>query len=291
MEKCKEILWCLLFPPLPFLCFAVPFASVWLIYSFAAGEADHPMTYGSYAFSAYALTIFCARLPRFAGRAKRLKREHPYVERYLSDVSLRLTLSLYGAVLLNGLYGMIQLLFGIGYGSLWFFTLAGYYLLLAAIRFFLLRDVRRDALGTDLSAQWRRYRFCGIALLLLNLVLAVMFTYIVTQRRGAVYDEIVTIALATYTFTALAVALRGMLKYRRAPGPLLSAAKYVSFTAAVVSFLPLETAMLSAFGTEGEELFGLVITAVSGAVICVVVLVIAVGMIARSLRESRKILH
>ena len=60
---------------------------------------------------------------------------------------------------------------------------------------------------------------------------------------------------------------------------MLSGAKAVSFAAALVSLLSLETAMLSQFG-EGDLLFRRLMTGATGADVCCIVLATAVYMIA-----------
>ena len=68
---------------------------------------------------------------------------------------------------------------------------------------------------------------------------------------------------------------------------MLSAAKAVSLTTASVSMLSLETAMLSAFGTENDILFRQLITGISGAAVCLFVLGMAVFMIHSAAKELK----
>lgn len=60
---------------------------------------------------------------------------------------------------------------------------------------------------------------------------------------------------------------------------------------ACVSMLTLETAMLAAFGGQDDGEFRRAVTALTGAAVCLLVLVMAVYMIVRSTREIKGVLH
>lgn len=287
MEKFRKILIKLLFPHIALFLFIVPIAAAALIYTFAFGSQDDIITYISYFLSAYALTIVCARAPRIIKGLCRLKTENKYVVRYTTDAGLRIKISLYCSLMVNILYAMLQLMSGFYYHSIWFYALSGYYALLAIVRFFLLKDVRRSALGEDRLSEFKRYRFCGIILLLVNMALAIIVTYIVWQNRGFAHNEILTIAMAAYTFFSMTMAVINVVKYRRHESPVMLAARSINLTAALVSILSLETAMLTAFGSSDDPQFRQIMTACTGSAICLIVLVMAIYMIVRSSKEIK----
>lgn len=288
-EKGKKILRGLLFPPVFVLIPLVPLAAALLIAAFLLVPADSIVVYVSYALSAYALTVLCARAPAILRKGKAFKEENRYVRRYVSDVHLRLKLSLSASVILNTAYAAFQLALGFYHASVWFYALAAYYFLLAVMRFFLLRDVRTLAPGGNRGRELKRCRFCGAVLLVMDLALAVIVFYIAWQNRGFHHHPITTIAMAAYTFTSFTLAIVNMVKYRKYQSPLLSAAKAISLAAACVSMLTLETAMLSAFGEpSGGAEFRQTMTAATGAAVCLVVLVLAVYMIARPTKEIKR---
>jgi hypothetical protein len=75
-------------------------------------------------------------------------------------------------------------------------------------------------------------------------------------------------------------------KFRRHGSPVMSAAKVINLTAAFVSMLSLETAMLSEYG--GDDLvFRKTMTSISGGIVCVTVLGMAVYMIIRSTKNLK----
>lgn len=288
MGKYKTILLRLLYPHIAVVAVLVPLAGALLIYSFAAPEANPVIVYGSYGLSAYALTVLCLRMPEIWRRLKNLRTENPYISRYLSDVHLRLRISLYISVAMNTLYGVMQLLSGFYFHSIWFYALAGYYGLLALMRWFLLKERLQKKRKSSRFMEYLHYRFCGILLLFMNAALAVIVFYMVWQNRGFAYPYIQTIAMAAYTFTSMTMAVTNVIKYRRYHSPVMRAAKDIGLVSALVSMLSLETAMLTAFGQENDPRFRQVMTAATGAAVCITVLAIAVYMIAHSTKQINK---
>lgn len=289
MEHFKKILWKLLFPHMAIVIVSVPISVALLIYAFAFEDANIVITYISYVFSAYSLTILCAKSPILFRRLKEAKNNNKYITLYKSDAQLRVKLSLYSSVVLNILYALLQLFSGFYFHSIWFYVLAGYYALLAIMRFFLLKDTRKIVAGENKFYEFLVYRLCGILLLLMNLTLGVIVFYIVWQNRGFEYHYIHTIAMAAYTFTTMTLAVINVFKYRRYESPIMSAARVISLAAALVSILSLETAMLTAFGEPGNDSFRQTMTAITGATVCILVLAMAIYMIIHSTKEIKKL--
>lgn len=289
VERLRKIAHALLFPPLVAVFILVPLAAAMLAYSFCAQNASEVVVYLSYTFSVYVLVVICAKVPALVKWAAQLRRKNKFMRRYSEDVAFRVRISLYTSLGMNTLYAAVQLWLGLTNRSFWFYALACYYILLAVMRFFLLRDVRKGSIGADQGGEYRRYRFCGTMLVLMNLALAVIVTFIVWQNRGFKYQYIMTIAMATYTFYTLTMAIVNAVRYRRYQSPVLSAAKAVSLVAAIVSMLSLETAMLAAFGEDSSAQFRQIMTACTGAAVCVIVLTLAVYMIVHSTKQINRL--
>jgi uncharacterized protein (DUF2062 family) len=93
--------------------------------------------------------------------------------------------------------------------------------------------------------------------------------------------------MALYAFYAMITAIINVVKFRKLGSPILSAAMIVNLTAAMVSMLSLETAMLAEFGGEDAGL-RLWMTRASGGVVCTFVLGMAIYMIVRSTRYIKQ---
>lgn len=77
-----------------------------------------------------------------------------------------------------------------------------------------------------------------------------------------------------------------MVKYRKYKSPVLSAAKAIRFAAALVSMLSLETVMLMQFGSDGDS--RRLLTALTGAGVCAVILGMSLYMIIHANKEIHK---
>ncbi len=204
---------------------------------------------------------------------------HPLGARYLADVRFRTDVDLYRGIVINALYIVLKLFLGIYYNAWWFAALAVYYALLVAMRLALV--ARRGKAPLTARQEWRRYRVCGIVLLLMNQALVGIVIYMVQYGRGFRYPGYLIYAMAAYSFYAVILSIVQMVKFRRHGSPLLSAAKAINFVAALVSVLALESAMLAQFGGD-DEAFRAVMTGATGGGACVIVIGMAVYMIIRA---------
>lgn len=284
MKKFGQWLLKLLFLPAGWLVMLVPAAAGLLIYAFTDADPIPAVIYLSYFLSAYALTAVSVRIPAIWRRFRSFRRHNRYIRRYNGDAGLRVRLSLYSSLAVNLMYVLMQLGLGFYHRSVWFYTLAGYYGLLAVMRCLLLRAGSGKRSGKRTRLEYKTCCICGVLLVLMNSFLAVIVFYIVWQGQGFSYHPIVTIAIAAYTFYVMTMAIINLIRYHRYKSPVIFAAKLVSFIAALVSMLSLETTMISAFGSDGDEGFRHMMTAVTGGVVCMAVLGLALWMIASSLR-------
>lgn len=278
----------LLFPHPALAALAVVAAATLLIYSFVALEENDPVRYVAYPLSFYATLVLCLRIPRIVDFVRRFRRENKYYLIYRSDVRLRMNISLYGSFAYNAAYALFQLCLGLWHASAWFYAMAAYYLLLAVMRLLLANHARSYAPGEKQRMEWRKYRLCGMILLVMTLTLGVFVTYFVWQIRVFRHHEITTIAMAAYTFATLALAIVNVVRYRRYGSPAYSAAKAISLASASVSVLTLENSMLTAFGQENSELFRQIMLGATGAGVVLFVIGMAVYMIVHAVKELKR---
>lgn len=296
MERVKKLFRKVFFlPPVPTLLISVP-AYVLVIYALAGENVELVIAYAAYFLSAYALIVTVTGIMGVVRFARRGIDKHPFVRKilgiplvskYLKEAMFRAEASLYQGFFINILYAGIKLFSGILYSSVWFVTLAVYYILLALMRASLLHYVRKD--GKSKVSEWRRYRLCGIILLFMNVALTGIVVLVVYKNSGFEYPGMLVYAMAMYAFYAAITAVRNVVKFRRYGSPVMSAAKVISLTAALVSMLSLETAMLTQFGAADDPLFRQIMTASTGAGISIIVLGMAIFMIVRSTNQMKHI--
>ena len=264
-----------------------PVAVVLMLWSMLTRGTADPLTIAFCTLSFYGLVLVCLRIPDIIRWVQRFRRENKYYLLYSSDVQLRINLSLYFAVGFNAVYALFQLCLGLWHHSAWFYAMAGYYLLLGLMRLSLVRHTRYHTAGEDSRTEWRKYRFCGWLLLVMNLALAIFTLYFVFRIRVFLHHEITTIAMAAYTFTALTMAIINVVRYKKYGSPAYSAAKDISLASAMVSMLTLENALLTTFGEGESELFRQIMLGASGAAVIFIVQGIALYMIINANRKIR----
>ena len=278
----------LLFPHIAIMMILVPIATVFLVYSMVFLGTESPAAILSYVLSAYTLTVWCFKIPYLIKFFKKIKNENKYARIWQDDTRLRVNVSLYGTLIYNTAYALLQLGMGFWHHTFWFYSLAGYYISLAVMRFFLVRHTRRHKPGEKMLDELIKYRACGIVFLMMNLALALMIFFMVYWNRTFNHHEITTIALAAYTFTSLTLAIINTVKYRKYNSPVYSASKAISLASACVSMLTLESTMLTTFGdktmslTERRILLG-----ISGGVISVFIIAMAIYMIVQANKKIK----
>lgn len=284
-------------PPVPTLLIAIPSYGL-VIYALAGDHVNPIVAYVAYFLSAYALIITVTGITgviRFVRQGidrhplVRKALDIPWVNRLLREDMFRAEAALYQGFFINLLYAGIKMFSGIFYRSFWFVTLAVYYILLATMRASLLHFVRaHKSAGENRAAELRRYRLCGMILLFMNIALAGMVILVVRANSGFEYPGVLIYVMAMYAFYATITAVRNVVKFRKYGSPVMSAAKVISLTAALVSMLALETAMLTQFGAADDPVFRQIMTASTGAGISIIVLGMAVYMIVWSTRQLKR---
>lgn len=284
--------------PLSTILISIPSYAL-VIYVLASGMENSIISYLAYALSAYALVITITGTVGIIGWIRRGIDSHPLIkklhgipvfERFLYEVEFRTETTLYQGLAVNLIYAGIKLFSGIYYRSIWFITLAVYYILLAIMRLSLLMFVRgRENPEKDKVLELRRYRLCGIILLFMDWALLGIIILVVHQNSGFEYPGMLIYVMALYTFYATITAVINVVKFRKYKKPVLSAAKVINLTAALVSMLSLETAMLTQFGAAEDPVFRQVMTASTGAGVSMIVLGMAVFMIINATKQLKAI--
>ena len=280
----------LLFPPVAVMIILVPVSAILLVGSMVYIGTESVIAYISYVLAAYTLTVWCCKIPDLIRFIKTVKNENRYARLWLEDTRLRVNISLFGSLAWNVLYGLFQIWLGIVHRTFWFGSLGAYYICLAVMRYFLVSHTRRYSPGERMRTELVKYRACGWVFLVMNLALSLMVFFMLYWNRTFRHHMITAIAMAAYTFTAFAVAIVSMVKYKRYNSPVFSAAKAISFAAACVSMLTLTSTMLTTFNDGTMDPFaGKMMLGSVGVAVILVVIGMAVGMIARGTRKLKQL--
>ncbi len=290
MERLKKILKTVFYPGAMIVMLSVLASSLLLTVTFLVVGEENPIAYLSYVVSAYSLTIVCLSLIPAVRKGRQWIGKNAYANRYLADLSFRLHLSLHLSLGINLFYAGVNGFSGIYYHSVWFGTLAAYYLFLSVMRYLLVRYARKNGFGKNRAAEWKRYRLCGAILMMMNLALAGVVILVIRQNRGFQYAGSLIYAMALYTFYTTIMAVVNAVRYRKDDSPVMAAARVINLVTALVSMLSLETAMLTQFDTgDTSPAFRRIMTGSTGGVVCAFVVGMGMYMMIRGTKELRKL--
>lgn len=282
----------ILFPPVWLLLLMTFFSMVTVPMVFMKGWEMTIFAYIAYTLSFYTLTtdcLFCFLvLPKRYQHIKQKIYANPFCNRYLTDRQFRAKISLYTSLGINLLYVALQGVQWYVFRSWWFVVLALYYSILSVMRFLLVRYIQHNEIGSSLCAEWKRGRTCACILLLVNLSLSGAVLMILYQNRGYEYNGILIYVIALYTFYSTIHAVMDIVKYRKLGSPVMSTAKIVSLSAALVSMLNLETAMFAQFGADMSPEDQRIFIALTGAGVSIIVVTLSVMLIIRATNEIRR---
>ena len=178
------------------------------------------------------------------------------VQKYRGDEKFRNKVNLYASAACNLAFVAVQLYGGIRYQSPWFTALAVYYALLSAVRFYIGR-----AVGKQGSEAWAVFRWVGFVMLILNLVLILMISIMITNPEIAIhrYSVVIAVIVAFWTIGSAGMTVYNLVQVRKKNDPVALADRLVGLVTAVVSVLMLQTAMIASLSTpEIEQATGLI---------------------------------
>lgn len=281
----------LLFPPIWVMILLTVFSAAALVSIFVKGLEEAPIAYGVYVLAFYTLVVVSAFLAMvLPARYQAIRQkvyDHPVGNRYLTDAAFRTHISLYVSLTVNLLYVGVNILSYVLYRSMWFVVLAGYYVILSVMRFLLVRYVRKVGIGKDRRGEWKRTMLCSSILLTVNFALSGSVLMILYQNRGYEYHGILIYVMAAYTFYMTTHAIIDLIKYRKYHSPVMTTAKVIALSAALVSMLSLETAMFSQFGQDMTPENQWLMIALTGAGVSITVVTMSLYMIIRAKQEIK----
>ena len=126
----------------------------------------------------------------------------------------------------------------------------------------------------------------GILLLALNFALTGVILLTIAQDTARRYSEIVVISIATYTFYKIIMAVVNMVKVRKMQSPVLITIRNIGVADALVSMLTLQATMLASFQGKGG-LDANRMNAITGMVVCVLILALGVSMIHYAFKNQK----
>ena len=206
----------------------------------------------------------------------------------VSSQRYRIILSAAVAFAFNLLYAIYHCVLGVLNISLRFITMCAFYGILATIRFSAVLCERNHyklpSDDTDLFVM----KFTGILLVILGIVLATINYVSLSQNIATKHEEIIMITIATYTFYKITMAIVKAVKQHKNPSPLLKTIRSIGYAEVSASILTLQRSMLVSFGSMDSRQMRF-LNAMTGAVVCVFILILGLSMIVKSRRKEQEI--
>ena len=206
-------------------------------------------------------------------------------KKLVSSQRYRIILSATLAFAFNLLYAIYHCVLGILNLSFWFIAMCAFYGILAIMRFSAVLCERNHQKSPDNDTELFVMKLSGILLVILSIVLATVSYISLSQNIAAKHGEIIMITIATYTFYKITMAIVKAIKQHKNPSPLLRTIRNIGYAEVAASILTLQRSMLASFGTmsAGNIHF---MNAVTGAAVCLFVLILGLSMITKSIKEG-----
>lgn len=283
----------LLFPPVWVIAVLSVISATTLVFVFTKGISESLIAYVSYVVAFYTLSVVCIFfLIVFPKQYKAIKQKvykNPFGKRYMTDAAFRTQISLYSSFSMNLLYVGVNALSYVLYHSMWFVCLAVYYIILAGMRFLLVRYAKGNGFGKNRMGELKRTVSCSYILLTINFALSGAVLMILYQNKGYEYHGILIYVMALYNFYITTNAIVNLVKYRKYKSPVMTMAKVITLSAALVSMLTLETAMFAQFGQDMSPENKWLMIALTGAGVSIIVVAMSIYMIMKSTKEIKKL--
>lgn len=225
-------------------------------------------------------------------RIKEFLYKYKYVEKYLTDDIFQTQTMLLASLAMNIAAATFKFVMGVWFGSKWLVTVSIYFLTLSAMRLLLLnREQKSKKLETPEHKRLydlKGYRACGYMVLFMNMIVGRMIVQMLVDNEGYDYPGLMLYLIGLFAIANFANAIYNVKKYWHIYNPMISAAKRLSFSTALVLLYTLQTSALARFGNNHEQLRRL-LNSISGAVVELVLFTMAILMIVRSNQEMHKL--
>ncbi len=189
--------------------------------------------------------------------------------------TLRIVKSPYTSLAVNFVYALGNCAVGFLSHSWWFVTVGAYYVVLTVARFSVLQ-VKRKARG-DHDIELFARRITGILLVILSVCIVGVNILSALKERGTAFHEIIMIAIATYTFAKITIAIIGMVQAKHTASPVSKTLRNIALADACVSIYTMQRSMLQSFPgmTLGEiKIFNIL----TGTAVWIVVLLLGINL-------------
>lgn len=219
---------------------------------------------------------------KFKERVLKWAQKYKFTRELVQSYSFRTIIFAVVSFVINIGYALFNAVVGIVFLSLWYGALAAYYIMLALMRggIILYHRKRKQYMERDgkniALRDTKKYRTCGILLILLPICLSFAILEMVLSQRAFTYPGLMIYTAAVYTFCKIVMAICNSVKTRRVDIMTIKAVRDINFADAMVSVLALQTAMLREFSPGLNVDF---VNCLTGGVVCALTVALGVYMV------------
>ena len=210
-------------------------------------------------------------------------KKHKFTNSLLENYGYRTLVFSVFSFIINIAYVTLIAVPAIMAGSVWYITIASYYLLLILMKGNIFYSKKRY--NTPVK-QARAYRYCGIMFILLTLAFSGIIVLIYTSNMYFEYAGLMIYVVAVFTFYKLVLAIYNIFKSKQQDDLYVQSIRNVNLISALVSVVVLQVAMIQEFSPENNTSIA---NALTGAGISAIILVIAILMIVKANKKLKQL--
>lgn len=276
MERLVEILRRLFRPGWCLVGVLSVISAACLVLIFTRGWEDTLFAYAVYPLSAYCASALAYGTSIVIPQLRDRLHENGHYHRYATDLHFKAEVSLYFSLAVTFFFSVYKAVMGVVFRSAWLGAIAAYYILLAVMRFSLLRRIRAGRVDGSC-------RGCGALLLVLTAALGAINFYSIYRGQAVEYPGFMIYAAAAFTFYQLTMAIWNLLRYRTLRIAVYTASKILALASSLVSLFFLQTAMFRVFGDGGA--WQQTMNLATGGAVYLIILVLAVQLLRGSSKQ------
>ena len=263
-------------------------ASFFLLAYQDANAVISAILYGVFGLSALSLAYTFYLIVVTARNLKKnvvsLLERNEFADRLLTNYDYRMVVLTIVSFAISVIFGVFNGYMGVKNRSVWYGTLAVYYISLAFIRGSVLvyhkKSTSKSKEENELKLQLSNakvYRNSGIIMLVLNITLSSAVVQMTVSGAHFSYVGRTIFAYAAYAFFKISMAIVNLFRAHKNSDLTIRAITDINLTAAAVSILALQTAMLATFSAGNVNIP--MANACTGTVVCLITIGLGVYMI------------
>jgi len=207
-------------------------------------------------------------------------------KRVLRESRYRIILSAAFSFFINLLYALYNGGLGIANRSIWFITMCAYYTILSTMRFSAVLCEHKNNRTASNDMEYFVMKLSGGLFAALSFVLTGIIYISLAENIATKHETVVMITIATYTFYKITMAIIRAVKQRKNSSPLLAVIRNIGYADVAASVLTLQRSMFASFG-ELTDTRAHTMNVLTGAAVCLFVLILGLVMIIKGINKDR----